>query len=224
MGRRRHFWKHFGIGVAAGSAATIGVLYGLQYVSRAGHRRIVRLEKSIQIASPVEDVFRAWIDLERLPQLTGVIEQVIREGDRSHWKVNVDGKQIEWDAEIEQFILNQAIGWKSTAGTKHSGRITFSPLGTNTMVHVTMNYAPRLWLLTPFAASVSERIAGVIERVLRDVKSALEAKTESTRPAAQSQSTGTYGPGPEPVGGTQYSRFGGTPNPVEFTRPPEAKA
>jgi uncharacterized membrane protein len=182
----------------------------------------VRLEKSIQIGSPVEDVFRAWIDLERLPQLTDVIEHVIREGDRSHWKVNIDGKQIEWNAVIEQFILNQAIGWKSTSGAKHSGRITFSPLGTDTMVHVTMNYAPKLWLLTPFAASVSERIEEIIEKVLRDVKSALELKTEKQTSLARG--TGTYGPAAELAGTTQHTRFGGTPNPVEFTRPPEIKS
>ena len=222
MARRNHFWKHFAIGAGAGSAATIAVLYGLQFLGRAGYRRIVRLEKSIQIGSPVEDVFRAWIDLERLPQLTDVIEHVIREGDRSHWKVNIDGKQIEWNAVIEQFILNQAIGWKSTSGAKHSGRITFSPLGTDTMVHVTMNYAPKLWLLTPFAASVSERIEEIIEKVLRDVKSALELKTEKQTSLAQG--TGTYGPAAELAGATQHTRFGGTPNPVEFTRPPEIKS
>jgi len=120
MARRNRFWRGFAAGVAAGAGGTVGVLLGLNYVGRAGHRRVVRLEKSIQIAAPVEDVFRAWLDMERLPQFTDVIEQVRRDGDRSHWTVNIDGRQFQWDAEIEQFILNQAIGWKSTAGAKNS--------------------------------------------------------------------------------------------------------
>ncbi|HET7750687.1 MAG TPA: SRPBCC family protein, partial [Terriglobales bacterium] len=91
MARRNRFWKGFGMGVAAGAGDTVGVLLGLNYVGRAGHRRVVRLEKSIQIAAPVEDVFRAWLDMERLPQFTDVIEQVRRDGDRSHWTVNIDG-------------------------------------------------------------------------------------------------------------------------------------
>ncbi|HEX6908323.1 MAG TPA: SRPBCC family protein [Terriglobales bacterium] len=221
MLRRNHFWKGFGIGAAAGAGGTVGVLLALNYVGRAGHRRVVRLEKSIQIAAPVEDVFRVWLDMERLPQLTDVIEQVRRDGDRSHWTVNMEGRQFEWDAEIEQFMLNQAIGWKSVSGSKNSGRITFSPLGTDTMVHVTMNYAPPLSLLTPFVTSISARLEELIERVLRDVKAALERKAEMSH-SQPGEATGTYGR--EELGGTQRTRFGGTPSPVEFTRPPEAKS
>ena len=57
MARRNHFWKGFASGAAAGAGGTLGVLLALNYVGRAGHRRVVRLEKSIQIAAPVEDVF-----------------------------------------------------------------------------------------------------------------------------------------------------------------------
>jgi len=220
MARKNQFWKGFAAGVATGAGGTVGILLALNYIGRAGHRRVVRLEKSIQIGAPVEDVFRAWLDMERLPQLSDVIEQVRRDGDRSHWTVHIDGRQFEWDAEIEQFILNQAIGWKSLTGSRNSGRITFSPLGTDTIVHVTMNYAPPIRLLTPFVTSFSARIEEVIEKVLRDVKAALEAKTERPLPKPV-ESTGTYGP---ELGGTQHTRFGGAPNPVEFTRPPEAKS
>ncbi|HSB76770.1 MAG TPA: SRPBCC family protein [Terriglobales bacterium] len=221
MARTKHFWRGFGMGAAVGAGGTVGIIFGLNYVGRAGRRRVVRLEKSIQIGAPVEDVFRAWLDMERLPQLTDVIEQVRRYGDRSHWTVNVDGRQFEWDAEIEQFILNQSIGWKSVSGSKNSGRVTFSPLGTDTLVHVTMNYAPKISLLTPFVNSFSMRLEELIEKALRDIKAALEARVEMSRPKP-ADATGTYGPAE--LGGTQHTRFGGAPNPVEFTRPPEAKS
>ena len=181
------FWNGFAAGAAAGTAGTLSVLVALNYAGRAGHGRVVRLEKSIQIGSPVEEVFRGWLDLERLPQLSEVIEQITQDGDHSHWKVNVEGKQFEWDSKIEQFILNQAIGWKSISGAKHSGRVTFSPLGTDTMVHVTMNYAPPMRLLTPFASSISERVEETIEKVLRDFKAALESRPQHPSPNAPAQ-------------------------------------
>jgi hypothetical protein len=75
--------------------------------------------------------------------------------------------------------------------------------------------------MTPFITSFSARLEELIEKVLRDVKTALEAKAERARPQP-AESTGTYGPAE--LGGTQHTRFGGAPNPVEFTRPPEAKS
>ncbi|HZR33101.1 MAG TPA: SRPBCC family protein [Terriglobales bacterium] len=228
MSRRRRFWAGFATGAAAGAGGTLGILLALNFVGRAGHRRVVHLEKSIEIASPLEDVFRAWHDLERLPQLSDVIEQVRRDGDHSRWRVNLEGRTYEWDAKIEQFIINQAIGWKSISGPKHSGRITFSPIGTNTMVHITMNYAPKVSLLTPFVASISQRLEDCIEKVLRDFKSSLEHQADSRPPVVRmpesDQATGTFGRDADVAGGTQHTRFGGTPNPVEFTRPPEAKS
>ena len=54
----------------------------------------------------------------------------------------LDGRKVQWDAEVEQFIPKQAIGWKSVNGPKHTGRITFAPIGNDTLVQVTMNWKP----------------------------------------------------------------------------------
>jgi len=217
---RRHA-RSFAAGVLAGSAATLGSLAALNLLSRVRRRGVVRLEKSLQIGRPVEEVFRSWVDLERLPQLSPMIQQITRQGDRSHWRVMVDGRSCEWDAMIEQFIPNQAIGWKSLTGPKHTGRINFSPMGHDTLVHVTMNYAPRLRLLSPFFPTISEHLEDYIERVLRDFKSSLE-KHEQAPPAREPvAATGTFGAGEDLNGRTQHIRFGGTPSPAEW--PPETK-
>lgn len=217
---RRHA-KSFAAGMAAGSAATLGSLLAINLVARLRHRRVVRLEKSLQIGRPVEEVFRSWVDLERLPQLSPVIEQITRHGDRSHWRVVMDGRSYEWDALIEQFIPNQSVGWKSLSGPRHTGRISFSPLGHDTLVHVTMNYAPRMRLLSPFFPAISEHLEDCIERVLRDFKAALE-KHEQAAPAREpAAATGTFGPGEDLNGRTQHIRFGGAPSPADW--PPESK-
>ena len=217
---KKDFWGGF----AAGAAVVVGGawIYGL--VGRGGSSHIVRLEKSIQIGRPVSDVFATWSDLESLPRFTSLLRNVTRNADCSHWVAEIAGRPIEWDAEVIQVIPNQSIGWKSVSGTKHTGRVTFSELGGQTLVHVQMNYAPQPWILRPVVATLAGQLEGYIERALRDVKAALESgrgkqvpSEPSQTPTEPTQATGTYGPtAPNP-------RFGTPTIPVEFTRPPEAK-
>ncbi len=86
--------------------------------------------------------------------------------------------QIEWESEIEQFIPNQAIGWKSVTGPKHSGRATFSPIENDTVVNVTMNFLPPLRFLR--LAPLRDKIQQHFEQVLRDFKASLEGKGQET--------------------------------------------
>jgi len=235
----RKFWRGFAAGAAAGAGAGVGAMLLTNVIGRARNRHVVRLEKALQIGRPVPDVFNAWAQLERLPQLSDIIQEVRRHGDRSHWRVRVDGRVFEWDARMEQFIPNQAIGWKSVSGPKHSGRITFSPIGADTLIQVTMNYAPPSPALKPFVENVSGRLDGYIERVLRDFKAALEGKgQEGRKPPVRTgeigpgtgmtqsdvaRATGTFG-----AAGTDrendQDRFGNRTNPVEYTRPPDARS
>jgi uncharacterized membrane protein len=234
----KRYWSGFATGAAAGAGLTFG---SLALASALGRRnpRIVRLEKSLQIGRPVEEVFQHWADLDRLPEWSDCVEEVFSNGPCSHWVVKVDGHTLEWDAEIEQFIPNEAIGWKSVNGPKHTGRITFSKIGSDTLVQVTMNYAPPSRFFAPFSANVGEHLEHYIEQVLRDFKARLEGKgQEGVKPATRSVSekigpvtattqkeanraTGTMGP----MNSSQEPRdkFGTRTNPVEFTSPPEAK-
>jgi uncharacterized membrane protein len=214
--------KSFTAGVITGSAATLGALAGFNLLARLRHNRIVRLEKSLQIGRPVDEVFRAWVDLERLPQLSPAIQQITRHGDRSHWRVVIDGQTYEWDAMIEQFIPNQSVGWKSLSGPKHTGRISFSPIGHDTLVHVTMNYAPPMRLFSPFFPALSEHLENRIERVLRDFKASIEKNAQPAPvPHEPVPATGTFGGGQDMSGRTQHIRFGGAPSPADW--PSESK-
>jgi uncharacterized membrane protein len=238
MGSRR-YWQGFATGVAVGSGASLGSWLIARAVRGRQHGKIVRLEKSIQIGRPLHEVFRAWSNFEQLPSYLRMIEDVEVRGNRSHWVLRMDGRAIEWDAETTQRIENQAIGWKSVSGPKHSGRVDFSPLGNDTVVHVVMNYAPPMGSI---GSGIAERsgaatlVEGYIEQALRDFKAALEGKGQEGGEGErgvrriptdvlanqQSRATGTYGPS-DFSGHTQNSRFGGQPNPVEYTRPTEPK-
>ncbi len=170
---RKKYWNGFATGAAAGVSAAVAAWAIAHYAGSRGSR-IIRLEKTVQIGRPVEEVFKAWSDLEQLARSSSLIESVTKNGDQSHWVIQVAGKRIEWDAETEQFIPNQAIGWKSLNGPKHTGRVSFSPLQNDTLVSVTMNYAPPLAAFR--VGPLRERIQSHMEQVLRDFKAALEGK------------------------------------------------
>ena len=229
--RQRSFWSGF----AAGAGVFAGSWAALHFARRGGLSPIVRLERSIQIGCGLEDVFDAWANFRLIPQHVPMVKDVRVFGVRTHWQVQIGGAPFEWDAEITQLIPSQAIGWKSLSGPKHSGRITFSRIGNDTLVHVHMNYVPAGRLLRPFFASFAGDMEGAIERALREFKASMEAggatlrrdqNLASVTGAARSgdhaiSATGTYGP--ELVNGSENPRFGPPDTPVEYTRPPESK-
>jgi uncharacterized membrane protein len=243
MARRtaNNFWS----GLAAGTAAGAGVLLALNSFGRRGHANVVRLEKSVQIGRPVDEVYRAWTALDALPGMSHIIQSIRHSGDQSHWVITLDGKTFEWDAVVEQRIPNQAIGWKSLSGPKHTGRIHFAPVGNDTLVHIVMNYAPpgHAWT-RPFVQPLGGRIENHIEQVLRDFKACLEENCDqpqqfsglntrlgptgvSSGEFQQQRATGTFGPTPTAHGERTTNPLGveptPNPNPVDYTRPPEAK-
>jgi uncharacterized membrane protein len=174
------FWNGFTWGALSGVAAGIGVWSAVLASRTAYDRRILRLERSVQIGRPQADVFRVWQDIENLPNLLHFVDEVRREGERSEWTIHIDGRPAKFLAETTQIIPNEAIGWKSVAGPKHSGRINFAKLGNDTLVHVTMNYAPPGGrLLAPF----TDHLESIIEEALREFKAALEGQSAGDRGA-----------------------------------------
>lgn len=199
MQRNESFWNGFGVGALAGAATGIGVWVAISNRS-SYNSHILRLEKSVQIGKPVEEVFAAWSDFEQLPRWLKTVRRVDASDVRSTWLVVIDGKEFSFDAEITQLIPNEAIGWKSVSGPKHSGRINFAKLGNDTLVHVAMNYAPPLGrfgrLLSPF----TDHLESQIELALRDFKNAVE----NTAQASERQ-RGSYGEkGPASAGWDEY--------------------
>jgi len=218
--RTRSFWTGFVWGVATVAGAGLAAAT----LRRRGASRILRLEKTIQIAKPLHDVFDVWSNPEDLSRLSGMIARVRSYGDRSRWTVVVNGLPVEWEAEITQFIPYQAIGWKSLSGPKHSGRVSFSQIGEDTLVHVHMNYVPPMRMFRPLLSPFGGDLEGYIEQALREIKSALEKSSGSRREKRDAtRSTGTYGPGPEMLTEKQNTRYGAPSTPVEFSPPPEAK-
>jgi uncharacterized membrane protein len=229
---RKRYWTGFTTGALIGAGAATGALLFGKLWGKAGSSRIIRLEKSIQIGRPVEDVFTAWQNLETWPAMSQHLLEVRGNGSRSHWRARLNGRELEWDAEVEQLVPNEAIGWKSTSGPKHTGRVSFAPLGEDTLVHVIMNYVPPFRLLRLLLAPMAGNFEGYLESVLRDFKRALESqgtgsgpsRLPAPTPAGPLRATGTFGK-TNPVHAASRShktRPSGTSKTADFGTAPEA--
>src|SRR5258707_9758429 len=170
---RNNFWTGFAAGAVTGVVAAAASALLVRRFSGIAPESVLWLEKSVNVGHPVETVLEAWSNFERLPSLISFVKKIERAGNITGWTVEIDGREIRWDAEIMQMVPYQSIGWKSLSGPKHTGRITFAPLGDQTVVHVVMNYAPRMGKIVA-ALPLEVHLAERIERGLREFKLGLE--------------------------------------------------
>ncbi|HET9838050.1 MAG TPA: SRPBCC family protein, partial [Candidatus Angelobacter sp.] len=172
---RNNFWAGFAAGTAAGALAGVAGVLAFRRGTSDVDSNIIRLEKSINIGRPVPEVFAAWANFEQLPHSIRFVQSVQRFGQRSRWRVNIDGRAFEWDAQITQVVPNESLGWKSVSGPHHTGRVSFAPLGEQTVMHVLMNYEPPLGNLGALLP-LEGHLEHWIERGLREFKTALEGE------------------------------------------------
>jgi len=214
------YWSAFTAGAAFGALAMSAVLAYRR--TAGGDGRVIHIERSVNIGRPVEALFSAWLNMEGLPRLIGSIRRVERFGAGSRWLASIDGRDFECDAQITQLIFNESIGWKSVNGPTHSGRISFSPLGDQTVVHVMMSYAPRAERMSPGTGTDLEHW---IDRGLREFKASMEDDSLRREPLARTGTTGaevesSWNTASGPVGQPGKPTAPGT---VSYTRPPKDK-
>ena len=232
---REDFWSGFALGALTGAAGFV-IASGR---ASSYDSRILRLERSIQIGRPITEVFAEWSNFAELPQKISALRRVDVSGLHSTWVLEVDRRLLEFAAEIAQLIPNQAIGWKSTTGPKHSGRIHFAQLGNDTLVHVSMNYAPPLGRFGRLLAPITDHLESQIEQALRDFKRALEEGSISNTPGRPVPvSTGENKAVPQDATGTEGTASwhppsrrikdrtgrGVPPGAIDSTKPPKARS
>ena len=112
-----------------------------------GGRRAIDIHKTINIAAPVEEVFRFWSNFENFPRFMTHVREVTDKGNgRSHWKVaGPAGVPVEWDAVVTKTVPNEVLAWKSVPGSAvdNAGIITFrSNDDGTTKVDIKLSYNP----------------------------------------------------------------------------------
>jgi uncharacterized membrane protein len=142
------------------------------------HQRGIRVEDSILIHKPAEQLYRFWRSLENLPRF---MSQHVAVDTRSHWTVqSLSGATFEWDAEIINDIPNELIAWRSLAGADldHAGSVHFErvPDGSDaTKVKVVLEYRPPAGKLGFGIAKLFGQEPGqVITKDLRRLKQLME--------------------------------------------------
>jgi uncharacterized membrane protein len=107
-----------------------------------------KIEQTIVVHRPIDEVFAFWRNLENLPRFMRHLQEVRNLGNkRSHWSARAPlGRRVEWDAEIITERRNELIGWRSLPGADvdNAGSVHFQPVpnGRGTEVRVVLKYDP----------------------------------------------------------------------------------
>ena len=102
------------------------------------------VKESITVNVPVRTAYDQWTQFEQFPTFMDSVREVRQLDDkRLHWKADVLGKPVEWDAEITEQIPDRCIAWRSTTGKLNKGVVTFDALpDKRCRITLTMTYQP----------------------------------------------------------------------------------
>ncbi len=112
------------------------------------HRESIKVEHSVTVDRPVEELYRYWRRLEHLPRFMEHLVSVHElDGHRSRWVAKAPaGRTVEWEAEIISERENELIGWRSLPGSEvaTAGSVRFAPAtgGRGAVVAVSLAYDP----------------------------------------------------------------------------------
>jgi len=121
---------------------------GRSGVASVGHGQGIKVEKSVTINRPPEELYQFWRNFGNLPRFMNHLESVTSLGnDRTHWVAKAPaGTRVEWDAEVYNEKENELIAWRSleNADVNNAGSVRFrrTPNGPGTEVRVVLNYEP----------------------------------------------------------------------------------
>ncbi len=96
---------------------------------RRRRRRTMDVQKTVNVAAPLEEVWALWSDFTRFPKfMTHVREVRVTGPGRSHWVATGPlGAPGEWDAEITDWSERERIAWQSLEGSpvETAGEVRF---------------------------------------------------------------------------------------------------
>ena len=207
-------WKRGGWGMAlallGGCLVLRGIsrrsaLYQMLGVSTAQHdpreqvdrwrARALRIERTVTVNLPPQELYRRWRDLARLPEMIpGIKEVQVQSPIQSRWTMKARGLfAVSWEAVIRSEEPNEYLTWQTLPGStiRHQGSVQFTPApgGRGTEVKVILEYMPPVGRLADRLVS----LCGLApEQQVREALRHFKARMETGEiPTAGKQSHGS---------------------------------
>ena len=175
---------------------------GMNTAGRRGANRSIpyelgiRVDDSVFINKPVEEVYQFWRSLDNLPRFMDHLCSVkVLDDRRSEWVAKGPaGIEVDWEAEIINEIENKQIGWRSLEGSEvdNAGSVHFEPRNGGTEVKVSLQYNPPAGKLGAAVASLfGQNPKKQIREDLRRFKELMETGSTSLKKRAGTPSERT---------------------------------
>jgi uncharacterized membrane protein len=133
------------------------------------------IEKSIAVNVPVHTAYNQWTQFEDFPKFMKGVVQVKQLDDRKqHWRIDIGGKEKQFEAEITEQIPDQRIAWRSISDLHHAGVVTFHRLSdTQTKVMLQIDYEPQgpIEKVGDMLGAVSMRVQGDLDKFKQFIES-----------------------------------------------------
>jgi uncharacterized membrane protein len=128
---------------------------------------MTNVQKTIDVPVPVHEAYNQWAQFETFPEFMEGVKEVRQTDPRHlHWRAEVGGREVEWDAEITEQIPDTRIAWRSVGGRPNAGIVSFQPGGQDrTQVTLLMEAEPE-----GFAETVGDKLGLLDRRVEGDLK------------------------------------------------------
>jgi uncharacterized membrane protein len=141
-----------------------------------------KIEDSIDVRVPVEQVYNQWTQFEEFPRFMDGIQSV-QQLDDTHvrWVAEVRGESRQWTTEITEQQPDTRIAWKTIEGeVKNDGVVTFEQLGDDqTRVNVQMLVEGES-SVENVAGDLLGIVKGQVHGDLERFKQLIESRTEET--------------------------------------------
>ena len=133
------------------------------------------IEKSMEVDVPVRVAYNQWTQFEEFPRFMEGVREVRQLDDKTlRWKAEVGGKEEEWVAQITEQIPDERIAWRTRAGARNAGVVTFHRIADGrTRIMLQLEYTPDgvVENVGDALGVVSRRVTGDLQRFKEFIES-----------------------------------------------------